>query len=386
MDFQLTAEQASLRARARTFARRVVLPQVAAYDRVPAFPWEIFHQARAEGLLHLCMPSAFAGAGSGLFEQTVVCEELSWSCSGICAALSLNALAISALLLAGNPAQQDAYFSRILAGQLCSFAVTEPGAGSDIAALQTTAILNPEGTAYILNGKKVWISNAPDASFLLILAKTTPEQGQRGMSLFLVERETPGLIIGPARHKLGQHALPAADVIMENAHIPRTALLGSQDHGFKLALQVFERSRPLVAAYAIGLTQRCLDEALVYARKRTSMGKPLIEHQAIGHKIAEMALRLEAARLLTYQAAWLIDGGQAGSLQASYAKAFAADTAMWAATETIQIFGSAGYDAELPIEKLLRDAKLLQIYEGTSEIQRLIIQKALATREISLDQ
>jgi len=378
--FQLSAEQSLLRLRAREFARQVVLPQVALYDRTPAFPWEIFRRAREERLLHLCIPSSYNGPGLGILEQVIVAEELSWSCTGICAAVSLNALAISALLLAGDPFQQEHFFSRLLAGQLCSFAVTEPEAGSDIAAIRTTAVRSTGEDVYILNGRKIWISNAPDASFFLILAKTTPEQGHHGISLFIVERATPGLIVGPVRGKLGQQATLTADIFLEDVRVPLSALLGPEDHGFKLALQVFDRSRPLVAAYGVGLIQRCLDEALDYARRRRSMGKPIIEHQAIGNKIAEIAMSLEAARLLTYQSAWLLDSGQQGTLQAAYAKAFAADTAMKAATETLQIFGSAGYGTDLPIEKLLRDAKLLQIYEGTSEIQRLIMQKALAGR------
>jgi acyl-CoA dehydrogenase len=380
MDFALSSTQIRLRQQARDFARQIILPATTYYDHAAIFPQELFRQALESNLLNLGVPSVYGGPEQGVIEQVLICEEMAWSCTGICAALNLNALAVFALLLGGTSLQKSIYFPRLLAGDLCSFAVTEPEAGSDIAAIQTTALLDEQAESYILNGHKIWISNAPSANFFILLAKTTPEQGHRGISLFLIERDTPGLTVGPARGKLGQHATPAADLILENVRLPLTALLGEQDQGFKLAMQIFDRSRPLVAAYGLGLIQRCLDEALAYAQKRHSMGKPLIEHEAIGNKIADIAMRLEAGRLLTYQAAWLLDTGQPNTLQAAYAKAFTADTAMWTATETLQIFGSAGYSTDLPIEKLLRDAKLLQIYEGTSEIQRLIIKKELLRR------
>jgi acyl-CoA dehydrogenase len=376
VDFQFTAEQALLRSRAREFARETVMAKAAYYDREATFPWDVFRQARERGLLHLTIPVSYSGKGLGILEQVIVSEELAWGCAGICAALSLNCLAISALSIGGTPEQQRSYFQRLLAGELCSFAVTEPGAGSDIGALQTRATWVDD--RYVLNGRKTWISNAPDASFFIIFARTGSTGGPGGISAFLVERDTPGLVVGSAQGKLGQHATPTAELFLQDVQVPPTALLGVQDGGFALAMQVFNRSRSLVAAYGVGLIQRCLDESLTYARRRRTMGKPIIEHQAVGHKIAEMGMRLEAARLLTYQAAWLCDNGQRNVLQASYAKVFAADTAMWAASEAVQIFGGAGYSTDLPIEKLFRDAKLLQIYEGTGEVQRMIIKGELA--------
>jgi acyl-CoA dehydrogenase len=379
LDFQFTTEQALLRSRARNFARQTILPKAAHYDREAIFPREIFHQAQEQNLLHLTIPAYYGGKGLGILEQTIVSEELAWGCVGICAAISLNALAISALLIAGNPDQQRSYFPRLLSGELCCFAITEPGAGSDIAALQTTAVRTDDG--YVLNGSKIWISDAPEANIFIIFARTAPTEG-RGISVFLVERTAPGLVVGPPMGKMGQHATPTAEVFLENVQVPLTALLGAQDNGFTIAMQVFDRSRPLVAAYGSGLIQRCLDEALAYASKRQTMGKPIIEHQTIGNKIAEMGMRLEAVRLLTYQSAWLCDSGQSNVLQAAYAKTFAADTAVWAASETLQIFGGAGYSTDLPIEKLFRDARLLQIYEGTGEIQRIIMKREL-TRSLA---
>ncbi len=379
MDFQLTAEQALLKSQAREFTMQTILPRVAHYDREAIFPWEIFDQAQERDLLHLSIPPSYGGRGLGVFEQVIVSEELARGCAGICAAVSLNALAIAALLIAGTPGQQQRYFPRLLNGELCSFALTEAEAGSDVVALETSATRPEEdlGDTYILNGSKAWISGAPDASVFLIFAKTNPTEGSRGISAFLVERIAPGLFVGAPQGKLGQHALPTAEVFLENVEVSRSALLGAPGEGFAVAMRVFDRSRPLVAAYGVGLIQRCLDEALAYATKRRTMGKPIIEHQAIGNKIAEMGMRLEAARLLTYQSAWLCDRGQPNTLQASYAKTFAADTAMWAASETLQIFGARGYSADFPLEKLFRDAKLLQIYEGTGEIQRTIMKKEL---------
>jgi len=376
VDFQLTTEQALLKSRAREFARGAVVTKAAYYDREAIFPWDIFQQAREQCLLHLCIPASYGGKGLGILEQVIVSEELAWGCVGICAALSLNSLAISALLIGGTPGQQRSYFPRLLAGELCSFAITEPGVGSDIGALQTSATWT--GDKYVLNGSKTWISNATEASLFIIFARTSSMDGSGGISAFLVERSTPGLGVGAPQGKLGQHATPTAEVFLQDVQVSPAALLGEQDSGFALAMQVFDRSKSLVAAYGVGLARRCLDEALAYARRRKTMGKPIIEHQAVGNKIAEMGMRLEAARLLTYQAAWLCDGGQRNVLQASYAKAFAADTAMWAASEALQIFGGAGYSTDLPIEKLFRDAKLLQIYEGTGEIQRMIMKRELA--------
>src|SRR5579862_8405814 len=311
MDFQLTNAQALLRSQAREFARQVILEKAAYYDREATFPWEIFHQAKEQGLLHLSVPVSHGGKGLGVLEQVIVCDELAWGCAGICAALCLNNLAIAALLRGGTPEQQQRYLPRLLAGELCSFAVTEPGGGSDISALQTkAALVEQDGSeVYVLNGSKTWISNAPDASFFIIFARTSQTEGSRGISAFLVERNTPGLVVGAPLGKLGQHATPTAEVVLENVRVPSTALLGVQNDGFAIAMHVFDHSRPQVAAYGVGLIQRCLDEALMYAKKRKTMGKPIIEHQTIGNKIAEMGMKLEAARLLTYQAAWLCDSG-----------------------------------------------------------------------------
>ena len=376
MDFSLSVEQRLLRDLAREFTAREITGVAAALDREERFPQEVFARARAQGLLNLTIPEAYGGAGLGALDLVLVTEQMAKGCVGITAAISLSALVAEALLLAGTEEQRQAYLPRIVAGELAGYAVTEPAAGSDVAGLRTTA--RRDGDRYILGGSKVWISNATEAGLFLVFAKTDPQGGHRGLTAFLVERSAPGLEVGPKLAKLGQRAAPAAEVFLTDVPVPAAARLGAEGDGFKIAMKVFDHSRPMVAAMAVGLTQRCLEESVGYAGTRQSMGRPIIEHQAVGHKIAEMGMRLEAARLLTYQAAWLLDAGLPNTLQAAYAKAFAADTAMWAATEAVQVFGGMGYSAEYPVEKLFRDAKVLQIYEGTSEIQRNIMARELS--------
>lgn len=375
MDFELTVEQRLLRDMARDFARREIEPVAALHDREERFPRQVFDRARAQGLLNLTVPEEHGGAGLGAVEVAVVTEQLARACVGITAAVSLNGLVADALVLAGTEEQKRRYLPRLTGGEMAGYAVTEPSAGSDVAALQTTA--RRQGDRYILNGTKTWISNAAEAGLFLVFAKTDPQAGHKGLSAFLVERDAPGLEVGKKLGKMGQKAAPAAEVFLTDVPVPAESLLGEAGQGFRLAMKVFDRSRPMVAAMAVGLIQRCLDESLAYSQTRASMGMPIILHQAVGHKIAEMSIRLQAARLLTYQAAWLLDDGRRNTLPASAAKAFAADSAMWAATEAVQVFGGMGYSTEYPVEKLLRDAKLLQIYEGTSEIQRSIVVKEL---------
>ena len=375
MFFQLNDEQRQIKALARQFADQEILPRAVTADQQQVFPLEVQAKAVELGLVNLTLPERVGGMGLGCFELVLVTEELCRACLGIGTTLCINTLAAEPLVQLGSPAQQERYLSRLTAGGFASFALTEPGAGSDVAGIRTRAVRVEGG--WQLNGSKIWISNAPLADFFVVFAKTDAEAGHRGMTAFIVERDSAGLSIGQPMSKLGQRAAPTAEVFFDNLFVPEAQRLGEEGSGFGLAMQVFDHSRPMVAAFGVGLIQRCVDESLAYARTRISMGKPLIEHQAIAHKLAEMQMRLEAARLLTYQAAWLTDQGQRSTLQASIAKAFAADAAMWAATEAIQIFGGMGYSTEYPVEKLFRDAKVLQIYEGTSEIQRNIIAREM---------
>lgn len=376
MHFTLTEEQQMIQNLARQFADQEIMPRAAHADRTHSFPLEVQQKALELGLLNIAIPAEFGGAGLGCTETALVTEQFCRACLGIGTTLCINALAAEPILLAGTKEQKRVYLSRLAEGEFASFALTEPAAGSDVAGIRTVAKRTAGG--YTLTGSKIWISNASLASFFVVFAKTAPDAGHKGMSVFVVERGSAGLGVGAPLGKLGQRAAPTCEVFFDNVFVPEQNLLGAEGEGFSIAMQTFDRSRPMVAAFGLGLIQRCLDEALAYAQQRMSMGRTLIDHQAIAHRLADMAARLEAARLLTYQAAWLADQGQRNTLQASIAKLTASDAAMWAATEAVQVFGGMGYSTEYPVEKLFRDAKVLQIYEGTSEIQRNIIARELA--------
>ncbi len=376
MHFELTDEQKLIQHTAREFARKEILPVAAKCDREARFPMEVAVKAREVGLVNLAIPNDFGGSGWGVLEHILVTEELAWACAGIAGGLGLNSIFGDVFQVAGSAEQKQRVFGRLLDGEFGAYAVTEPSAGSDVAGIKTRAVR--KGDRYVINGSKVWISNAPLASMFVVFAKTDPDGRHKGVSAFLIDQDTPGLTVGQPLGKLGQRADPAAEVFLNDVDVPASALIDGEGAGFMIAMKVFDRSRPGIAALGVGLMHRCLDEGLQYAKTRQTMGKPIIEHQAIGHKLADMAMRTEAARLLAREAAWLLDSGRSNTLQAAYAKAFAADNAMWAATEAVQIFGGMGYSTEYPVEKLFRDAKVLQIYEGTSEIQRNIIARELS--------
>ena len=375
MQFELTEEQAMIRQLAHDFARQEIAPLAAQADRDQRFHLPLQQQALELGLLNIAMPEAYGGMGLGALEVALVTEQLCRACLGLGTALCVNALAAEPILLAGSEAQKQQWLPRLAQGEFASFALTEPGAGSDAAGIRTSAVR--QGDGYVLNGSKIWISNASLASFFVVFAKTDPAAGHKGISAFIVERDSPGLTVGEPLGKLGQRAAPTCEVFFDQVPVPLPNRLGAEGEGFALAMRTFDQSRPMVAAFGLGLVQRCIDEALPYATGRQSMGQRLIDHQAVAHKLAEMQIRLEASRLLTYQAAWLADQGQRNTLQASVAKAYTSDAAMWAATEAIQILGGMGYSTEYAVEKLFRDAKVLQIYEGTSEIQRSIIAREM---------
>jgi len=293
MHFQLSDEQRMIQDLARTFADREIIPIAAKADRDEQFPLAIQAKALGLGLLNLALPTEHGGAGLGAFEVALVTEQLCRGCLGIGAALSISALACEPILLAGTPSQQSAYFSRLAAGQFASFALTEPSAGSDVAALRTQARRVDGG--YRLTGSKIWISNASLASFMVVFAKTDMDAGHRGISAFVVERDAPGLSVGEPLGKLGQRAAPACEVFFDSVFVPESSRLGQEGEGFSIAMRTFDRSRPMAAAFALGVMQRCLDEALAYAAERRSMGKPILEHQSVGHKLADMRMKLEAA-------------------------------------------------------------------------------------------
>lgn len=375
MDLTLTDSQREIAELASQFAKNEIVPIAAECDQSQSIPEEFFQKAQELGLSSITIPEEYGGVGLPYLDFILATEKMSWGCVALAGSLCLNSMMVDAVKLAGNVDQKKTYLSRLANGEFASYGMTEPAAGSDVAGIKTMA--KKKGDKYILNGSKTWISQADLASFFIIFAKTNPEAGHKGVSAFLIERSTPGLSVGKKLPKMGQRAGAACEVFLENVELAESQLLGAEGEGFKLAMQVFDHSRPMVAAFGVGLASRALDEALQYAQTRQSMGKPIAEHQAVAHKLAEMGIRLEASRLLTYQAASLLDRGQRNTLQASYAKTYASETAVYNANEGLQIFGGMGYSTEYPMEKLYRDAKVLQIYEGTTEIQKSIIAKEL---------
>jgi len=380
ISFNLNEEHQMIQKLARDFSRAEIAPTAEHYDKTHEFPWPVIKKAQELGLTTMNIPEEYGGLGLSMLEECLVTEELSWGCSGISTAIGVNSLGMLPILLAGSESQKTEYGERMADGQLCAYCVTEPEAGSDVSGISTTAI--KDGDHYVLTGGKTFITGATNANFYTVLAYTDPElratkSRYKGMSFFIVEREWEGVSVGKPFEKMGQHATDTAEVIFDNVKVPAAHLLGEEGKGFYYAMGVFDHSRPSVAAGAVGVAQRALDESIQYAKERVAMGKPIWQHQAIGHMIADMAMQVEAARLLVYKAAWSVDSGSKNTTAAAFAKAYAADMAMKVCTDAVQVFGGYGYMSEYPVEKLMRDIKIYQIYEGTSQIQRLIITREL---------
>ena len=375
--FQLNDEQEMLVRMTRDFVADNIIPVAAEYDEKAIFPEYIFHKARELGIVNMLIPEEYGGVGASCFEEVLVSEELGYGCTGISSSLGVNSLAMLPILIAGND-EQKAYWLGERAGEqghFCSYGVTEANAGSNVAGIETRA--DKKNGAYIINGSKTFITNASHAHFYTIFAKTDPAAGHRGMSCFIVDRESLGLSVGKKFDKLGQRASDTAEIVFENVEVPAENIIGAEGQGFYIAMKVFDHSRPGVAAAACGLQRRALDESVKYAGEREAFGVLIYQHQAVGHKIADMAINYEASRLLTWQSAWQVDAGIFNPRIPAYAKAFAADMATRAAVDAVQVFGGYGFMKEYPVEKLLRDVKIFQIYEGTSEIQRNIIVREL---------
>ncbi len=361
---------------AMDFSRKEILPQAEYYDESDEWPWQIFHKAREVGLINVNIPEEYGGLGASILEECVIAEAMAYGCSGIQTALMLNQLAVLPLLLAGTAEQKQHYLPWIVDdGKVAAYCMTEPNAGSDVASIQSTAL--SKGDRYILNGSKTWITDGPVASFFTVFAKTDPDSGHHGMSCFVVEREWPGVSTSKPLRKMGQHAAQACQVFFEEVEVPAANRIGAEGDGFLIGMNVFDRSRPSVAAAAIGVARRALDEAVRYAGQRTAFGQPISRFQGVGFLLADMAIRVEAGRNLAYKAAWEVDNGIRNTMAAAMAKAFCAEAAMKNATDAVQVFGGNGYSKEYPVEKLMRDAKIYQIYEGTTQIQQMIILREL---------
>jgi len=374
LSFKLSPEEDSLRSLAREFAKRELLPVAAEYDRSGDVPWPVIKKAWKAGFLNMGVPEEYGGGGQGILTGCLVSEELAAACAGISATLALTDLACTPIILAGTAEQKERWLRPVCREmKMVAFCVTEPEAGSDVAALATTA--RRDGDSYIINGSKQFITNASIADYFIVFATTDKKKGHKGLSAFVVERTAPGLAVGKKEDKMGQRASDTASVSLSDVVVAAANRLGAEGDGFRLIMQTFNRSRPGVAAAAVGLGRAAMEHALQYAKTRVQFGVPIILHQSISFMLADMQKDLDAARLLAWRAAWLADAGEKNSREAAMAKAFAADVAMRVTTEAVQIFGGYGYSREYPVEKLMRDAKVMQIYEGTAQIQRLLIAK-----------
>ena len=372
MDLSFTEEQEALVATAREFTRKEIIPKAAHFDETGEFPREILKKAWETGLMNIEIPEAYGGLGGSCVDNCLVQEEVAFGCTGMNTSLSANSLGAMPLLIAGSDAQKKEYLSRLTSEYLFSaYCCSEPDAGSDVAGMRTR--VTKHGDDYVLNGQKRWITNGGVANFYTVFATFDPALKHKGIACFVVDASTPGVKPGRKEDKMGQRASNTTDVIFEDCKIPKSALVGPEDGGFKVAMKTFDRSRPWIAAGAAGIIRRSLEESRAYSLERKTFGVPIAQHQAIQFMLAEMAIAYEATRLLTHKAAWQVDKGDLSAITSAYAKAYGADAAMRCATDAVQIFGGYGYTKEYPVEKLMRDAKLLQIYEGTSQIQRVVI-------------
>jgi acyl-CoA dehydrogenase len=374
--FDLTEEQTELKALARKFSENEIIPRAREYDEREIFPRDICEAAFAAGLINFGVPHEFGGPGLGILDTCLIQEELNYGCSGISNSFSANDLGALPLLIAGSPAQQRTYLGG-LAEKLtfCAFAITEPAAGSDVAALATT--YRRDGDGFVLRGTKHFISNGSMADWLVTFATSDKRLRHKGISCFVFPANLPGITRHRMHGKLGQRAADTGEIVFDDLRIPHDALVGAEGEGFKYAMGTFDRSRPEIGAIATGVAQRALDECLRYSRSRSAFGQPISSFQAIQFMLADMAVSIEAMRLLTYKAAWMVDRGETPNAISSYAKLFGSDACMRITTDAVQIFGGYGYMKEYPVEKLMRDAKLLQIYEGTSQIQHVVIARDL---------
>jgi acyl-CoA dehydrogenase len=371
VDFTLTDEQKNLREMAHDFAVKEIRPVAWEYDRDGTWPQDIIEKAWAVGLMNSHIPEEYGGAGAGYLDGCVIEEELSWGCSGIQTSLGCNGLASTPVLIGGSEEIKKEYLGRLTeAPLLASFCLTEPDAGSDVSGMRTTAELR--GDKYVLNGSKCFITNGGYANWYTVFAKTDKDAGHRGISAFVVPRDA-GVVVDKKEDKLGQRASNTATVSFNDVEIPVENLLGEENKGFKIAMMTLDRTRPGVAAMAVGIARAAFEFATNYSLERVQFGVPIAMHQAIQFMIADMATGIEAARLLTWKSAVLLDQGERNTLVSSHAKRFAADTAMNVATDAIQVYGGYGFIKDYPVEKLFRDAKIMQLYEGTSQIQRLVI-------------
>jgi len=377
VEFGLSREQEMIRDTVRDFAQSVLKPRAAEYDRTREFPLDNYRRCAEMNLTGMMIPEEYGGAGFDSVSYVIAIEEVSRACASTGVILSVNnSLFCGPLLVFGTEPQKQRYLLPHARGErLGAYCLTEPGAGSDAAALRTTAVLR--GDRYVLNGNKVFVTNGVAAHSFLVYATVNPALKHRGITAFVIERGFKGLRLGKPEHKMGITCSGSVEIVLEDCEVPAENRLGAEGEGFKIAMATLDGGRIGIASQALGIGQASLDEALAYSRSREAFGKPIADLQAIQWKLADMAVEIEAARLLTYRAAWTRDTKGRCSVEASMAKLFASEACMRAARQAVQIHGGYGYISEYTVERLFRDAKITEIYEGTSEIQRLVIAKEL---------
>jgi acyl-CoA dehydrogenase len=376
MDFTLSDEQLALQETARRFAQQEIAPVAAQFDQSGEFPRHILHKAWELGLTNTCIGPDYGGIGVPILDSCLIVEELAWGCAGITTSIMCNDLGLMPIALAGSESQKKEWFGYCTKDfRIVSFCLSEPEAGSDVAGLQLLA--EKDGDEYVLNGTKCWITNGGEADLYTVFATMDRSSRHKGLCAFIVPRETPGLTPGKKEDKMGQRASDTRVVHFDNVRVPASQRLGEESEGFKIAMRTLDRTRPSIGSLAVGIARRALEESVAYSKERKAFGFPIGGFQAVQFMLADMAKEIEAARLLTLQSAWMVDQGLRASKHSSFAKCFATDAAMRIATDAVQIFGGNGYTKEYPVEKLMRDAKLMQIYEGTNQIQRLVIAREL---------
>ncbi len=376
VDFSLSEEQRMLQEAARAFAAAEVKPHAEKWDRESTFPREAIRKANELGLLTVKIPEEYGGYGMGSFEEVLICEEFGWGDPGFATASGSTMLASYPLITGGTEDQKQRYLSKVADGCIAAYCVTEPGAGSDVQSIRTQAVR--DGDDYVVNGSKMWITGAGQADWFFVLAYTDREAGYRGMSSFIVDADSAGVVLGKKEENMGQRCSDTRAVDFNDVRVPAENLIGGEENGgWMNAMRAFDLSRPTISAHAVGNARGAMEEALRYANERSTFGKPIYRHQAISFMIADMATKIEAARLLTWCAAKKADAGERNTLEAAHAKRFSADMAMEVTTDAVQVFGGYGYSEEYPVARRMRGAKVVQIFEGSSQIQRMIIGREL---------
>ena len=379
MDFSLTPEQVEIKHLAMKFARLEMMPKAQEFDEKATMPMEILTKAWELGLINTCIPTEYGGNGFSAVDSMIITEALAYGCMGMNTAIMANDLALLPIVIGGTDEQKKRFLTPFTESyKIAAFCLTEPGNGSDAAGLKTT--IKEDGDDVIINGNKMWITNAGYADLFVLYGTTDPALKHKGITAVVIEKGTPGIEIGKKEDKMGHRCSDTRAMTFNNVRIPKKNILGGLNQGWKIAMKTLDHSRPMVAASAVGGAQCAYDHAIKYAKERVQFNVPISQHQAIQFMIADMAMKIEASRLLVHKAAWLLDNGQPNTQLASYSKAFAADSCMQIATDAVQVFGGYGYSKEYPVEKIMRDAKLIQLYEGTSQIQRLVIAKEIFSR------